>query len=105
MKVRVNRFMRGGICFVGFQSIEVTPEDNERFQKFGIPMIQILIGNGPRTTVAIPLNGLNPGQTAGFTDPGEARQYEERVLNEAKALYGALREKKDEFSGMREVDL
>lgn len=97
--------MRGGICFVGFQSIEVTPEDNERFQKFGIPAIQLLVGNGPRTTVAVALNSLNPGQTAGFTDPKEAREYEERVLNDAKARYEALKAKRDEFSGTREVEL
>ncbi|MGB8989340.1 MAG: hypothetical protein WCC37_22270 [Candidatus Sulfotelmatobacter sp.] len=105
MKVRVSRFMRGGICFVGFESIEVTPDDNSRFQKFGVPAVQILLGNGPRTAFPVPINSLNPSHTAGFANPDEARGYEERVVADVKRLYENIRDKRDEFTSTHEVDL
>ena len=105
MKIRASRFIRGGTYFVSFQAVDFTADDNDRFQKFGVPMVQILVGSGPRATIAVPINALAPQQTAGFTNPDEAKQYEERILTDVKALYSAVRDKKDEFTDTREVQL
>ena len=105
MKVRVNRFIRGGTYFVSFQSIDLTPDDAQRFEKFGAPAVRISVGLQPKTVVPVAISSLNPSQTAGFNNEDDAKQYEERVSNEVKALYDGIRAKQDQFSQTREVDL
>lgn len=105
MKIRVSRFMRGGTYFVSFQSVDVTAEDMQKASTFGHPVVQILVGNGPRNVVPVPILGLNPSQTAGFNSAADAETYEQRILNEVRASYEALRAQRDEFTGTREVEL
>lgn len=105
MKVRVSRFMRSGVCFIGFQSIDISPEDREKFQKFGTPAVQILMGSGPRIAIPVIISALDAGQTAGFANPEEATAYEQRILNEVKNLYDSIRSKRDEFTSTHEVEL
>ncbi len=106
MKVTITRQLRGGQYSVGFRVSVFTTEELSKMQSFGVPNIQLsFIAAGTSLTQPVPINQINENFRAVFHDEAEARKYEQRVLNDIRAVMAGLRTGKDSFSSTEEVSV
>jgi hypothetical protein len=106
MKVRVNRQLTAGNYNVNFEVSDFTPEESAKMSSFGVPLIELrwMAQNG-YTAGKIPLTHVNKAYNMFFNSAEAAKEYEKGVLSQIQKAMERLRESKDEFSSIDEVEL
>lgn len=75
-------------------------------KSFGVPQIQVRIGNvGRQAVTSVQITQMNGTHVAGFTSEEAAKSYEESVFAQAKSAMDAIRQRKDDFSSTVEVEI
>jgi hypothetical protein len=106
MKVTVTKRLQAGTYFVSFNFSDFTPEELAKIKSFGAPIVQVRAGSEPGHQVFnVPINAVNSNFNAGFLTEEQAKTYENAVLNQAKTGMEKLRQRKDDFSDVNEVEI
>jgi hypothetical protein len=111
MKVKVNRQLSNGYYVVKFGVSDFSAEELRKMQSFGIPKISILrtVPVPGRGFVPQPLNQpltqINEDLAASFASEEEANGYQESVLEQIRQAIISLRDRKDDFTSTKEVDI
>ena len=104
MKVTVNRELRGGLYYVSFKVSDFAPEEVQKMQSFGVPLIKITTGGpGSYQKVPIRLTQIDDKYKGGFASEVEAKKNEEEVMLQIREAMAFLRERRDDFTSTEEV--
>lgn len=106
MKIKVDRLLSNGIYYVSFSVGDFTDDERSRFEKFGTPTIELILGSpGEQGRHSLALTVINEKYAAGFESAGTAREYEKRVLGEIRRKMEILRGLNDDFTSSGEIEV
>jgi hypothetical protein len=106
MKVIVNRQLAGALYHVSFKVSDFTPDELQKMQSFGVPIIDIAVGFPGRVGRSkVPVTGIAENMKIAFSTEQDARAYEETVLGQIREAMKSLRERKDDFTSSAEVNI
>lgn len=106
MKISVGRRLSGGTYLIGFAVSDFSADERTSMEKFGVPMItmyRLIAGRYFEQSVAI--TALGTEATIGFPTAEEANKYEEKVMTQVREKLEALRQRKDDFTSTKEIEI
>jgi len=107
MKVTVNRELKNGLYSVRFAVSDFTPDELQKMQSFGIPVIQVKLNVAPAgvRNAQIGITQFNANIVASFALEDEANKYQEEIVQQLRNAMAALRGRKDDFTSTQEVNI
>lgn len=106
MKIKVERRLSNGIYYVSFSAGDFTDDERSRFEKFGTPTVELILGRpGLQTRHSRTVTSINEKHAVGFESAEIASEYEKRVLGEIRSKMEILRGLSDDFTSSGEIEM